>query len=84
MQIARFSQPLATEMLRCHNILRCNIAKFFRSSKPPIAAEETIELYAFMQAAAKSKQQGGTPVNMAEVMQEANQAADKLLGNELK
>jgi predicted dehydrogenase len=60
------------------------IAKFFRSSKPPIAAEETIELYAFMQAAAKSKQQGGTPVNMAEVMQEANQAADKLLGNELK
>ena len=31
------------------------IAKFFRSLKPPIAAEETIELYAFMQAAAKSK-----------------------------
>jgi predicted dehydrogenase len=59
------------------------IAKFFRSSKPPIAAAETIELYAFMQAAAKSKKQGGTPVEMATVMQEANQAADKLLGNEL-
>ena len=60
------------------------IAKFFRSTKPPIAADETIELYAFMQAAAKSKKQGGTPVEMATVMQEANQAADKLLGNELK
>jgi predicted dehydrogenase len=60
------------------------IAKFFRSSKPPIEAAETIELYAFMQAAAKSKKQGGTPVEMATVMQEANQAADKLLGNELK
>ncbi len=60
------------------------IAKFFRSSKPPIAADETIELYAFMQAAAKSKQQGGTPIEMAKVMQEANQAADNLLGDELK
>ena len=60
------------------------IAKFFRSTKPPIAADETIELYAFMQAAAKSKKQGGTPVEMATVMHEANQAADKLLGNELK
>ena len=60
------------------------IAKFFRSSKPPIAPDETIELYAFMQAAAKSKQKGGTPVEMAKVMQEANQAADKLLGDELQ
>ena len=60
------------------------IAKFFRSSKPPIAPEETIELYAFMQAAATSKKQAGTPVAMAKVMQEANQAADKLLGNELR
>lgn len=60
------------------------IAKFFRSSKPPIAPNETIELYAFMQAAAKSKQQGGTPVEMTKVMQEANQAADRLLGDELQ
>jgi predicted dehydrogenase len=60
------------------------IAKFFRSSKSPIAAAETIELYAFMQAAAKSKKQGGTPVEMKKVMQEANLAADKLLGDELK
>ncbi|MDB4664668.1 gfo/Idh/MocA family oxidoreductase, partial [bacterium] len=60
------------------------IATFFRSSKPPIAAAETIELYAFMQAAAKSKNQGGTPVDMKKVIQEANLAADKLLGDELK
>lgn len=60
------------------------IAKFFRSSKPPIAAAETIELYAFMQAAAKSKNNNGTPVQMTNIMQEANLAADKLLGDELK
>ncbi|HBV62955.1 MAG TPA: dehydrogenase [Rhodopirellula sp.] len=60
------------------------IAKFFRTSEPPIAANETIELYAFMQAAAQSKQQGGTPVEIAKVMQEANLAADQLLGDELK
>lgn len=59
------------------------IARFFRSAKPPIAAEETVELYAFMQAALKSKEQGGAPVAMQQVMDEANQAADELLGNEL-
>lgn len=60
------------------------IAKFFRSSKPPIAAKETIELYAFMQAAQKSKNEGGRPVQMTKIMQEAELAADQLLNGELK
>ncbi|WP_238388612.1 Gfo/Idh/MocA family protein [Roseimaritima ulvae] len=47
------------------------IAKFFRSGKPPIDAEETIELYAFMQAADESKRQGGAPVRIADVLQQA-------------
>ena len=37
-----------------------------------------------MQAAAKSKNNNGTPVQMTNIMQEANLAADKLLGDELK
>jgi hypothetical protein len=34
--------------------------------------EETIELFAFMEAADESKRQGGKPVNIAEVMAKAS------------
>ena len=59
------------------------IAKFFRSLKTPIEPAETIELYAFMQAASASKQQGGVPVAIADVMQDAKQQAAKLLEGKL-
>lgn len=55
------------------------IATFFRTGEPPIAVEETIELYAFMQAAAESKARGGQPVALAEVMREASLEAKQLL-----
>ncbi len=35
------------------------ICKFFESGKPPVSAEETLEIYAFMEAADESKRQGG-------------------------
>ena len=38
------------------------IVKFFKTGKPPVAAEETIEIFAFMEAADESKRQGGRPV----------------------
>jgi len=38
------------------------IVKFFQTKKPPLSAEEIIEMYAFMQAADESKNQGGKPV----------------------
>ena len=60
------------------------IAKFFRTAEPPIPPEETVELYAFMQAASKSKQEGGIPVSISDVMAQANKDADQLLGNELQ
>ncbi len=47
------------------------IAKFFRSGKPPVAAEETIEIFAFMEAADESKRRGGAPVKIAEVIAKA-------------
>lgn len=59
------------------------IAKFFRSRKSPIDPFETVELYAFMQAAALSKERGGAPVAMAEVMQQATEDAEKLLEGKL-
>lgn len=57
------------------------IAKFFRTGKTPIDPQETIEIYAFMQAAFESKQRGGQPVRIAEVMAAAEQEADALLGD---
>ena len=35
------------------------IVKFFKTGKPPVSAEETIEMFAFMEAADESKRQGG-------------------------
>jgi predicted dehydrogenase len=51
------------------------ICKFFESGKAPVAAEETLEIYAFMEAADESKRQGGKPVTLASVMERARKSA---------
>lgn len=58
------------------------IAKFFRTREAPIDPQETIELYTFMEAAAESKQRGGTKVMLTEVLKAAELAAAKLLDGE--
>ncbi|HTU24488.1 MAG TPA: Gfo/Idh/MocA family oxidoreductase [Pirellulales bacterium] len=50
------------------------IAKFFRTRKPPVSAETTLEMFAFMEAADESKRQGGKPIALAEVVAAAKQA----------
>ena len=40
------------------------IMEFFKTGKPPITPEETLEIMAFMDAAERSRQQGGTPVKL--------------------
>jgi hypothetical protein len=47
------------------------IARFFRTGQPPVSAEETIEIFAFMEAADESKRQGGKPVTIESVMARA-------------
>jgi predicted dehydrogenase len=47
------------------------IAGFFRDGKPPVSAEETINLVAFMEAAEESKKNDGKDVSIAEVMKKA-------------
>jgi predicted dehydrogenase len=44
------------------------IAKFFKTRKPPVSPEETIELFAFMEAAEESKRQGGALVKLEAVL----------------
>jgi predicted dehydrogenase len=38
------------------------IVKFFQTGKPPVSNDETLEIFAFMDAAQRSKEQGGKPV----------------------
>jgi hypothetical protein len=58
----------------CHEI-----ARFFKTGKSPVAAEETIEIFTFMEAADESKRRGGAPVPMSEVLAKAKaEAAAKL------
>jgi predicted dehydrogenase len=55
------------------------IATFFRTGKPPVSADETIELYAFMEAADESRRQNGAPVAIADVMKKARQQAGQMI-----
>ena len=40
------------------------MVEFFRTGRPPVPNEETLEIFAFMDAAQRSKEQGGTPVRL--------------------
>jgi hypothetical protein len=51
------------------------IGRFFKTRKPPVSAEETIEIFAFMEAADESKRRGGAPVSLAEVLAKAEAEA---------
>lgn len=58
-----------------HEDLCGEIGKFFKTGEPPVGAEETLEIFAFMEAADESKRQGGAPVSLAEVLAKARQEA---------
>jgi hypothetical protein len=51
-------EPLLIEIVKC-----------FKTGQPPIAAQQTLEILAFMQAADESKRQGGRPVPLAEFLE---------------
>jgi predicted dehydrogenase len=48
------------------------VVKFFQTKKPPVEPQETLEIFAFMEAADLSKARNGAPVALKEVMQQAN------------
>ncbi|MDR0575774.1 MAG: Gfo/Idh/MocA family oxidoreductase [Tannerella sp.] len=57
------------------------ILKFFTTKVPPVPAQETLEIFTFMEAASKSKKNGGKTVKLADVYKEAEKKADKIIGN---
>ena len=56
-----------------YDVLLEAILNFFHTGKVPVTAEETIELYAFMEAADESKRRGGAEVTLQEVLDKAKQ-----------
>jgi hypothetical protein len=51
--------------------LVAEIVKFIQSGVAPVSAEETIEMFAFIEAADESKRRGGAPVKLSEVLERA-------------
>jgi len=47
------------------------IGKFFRTGQPPVSVRETLEIFAFMEAADESKRRGGAPVTLESVLSRA-------------
>ena len=45
----------------------------FQTGKVPVDPQETIELFAFMEAADESKRQDGKPVKLADIIAAARQ-----------
>ena len=55
-----------------YKLLVDRIGTFFKTGRPPVSAEETLQIFAFMEAADESKRQGGKPVTIKSVMDKAN------------
>lgn len=58
--------------------LLAEIVTFFKTGIAPVKPEETIELFAFMEAADESKRRGGVPVRLDEVLVKAKAEAAKI------
>ncbi len=52
------------EMKSGYRPLVVEIVKFFQTRQPPVPNEETLEIFAFMDAAQRSKEAGGRPVRL--------------------
>ncbi|WP_291371020.1 Gfo/Idh/MocA family oxidoreductase [Cyclobacterium sp.] len=58
--------------------LLVEIAKFFDSGKAPVSEEETIEIFAFMQAADESKKINGSAVSLQAVLDKGRREAAQI------
>ena len=69
--VFRESKTYGGKAIDGYDVLLFEIVKMFRTGKAPVSAEETIELYAFMEAADESKRRGGAEVTLKEVIDKA-------------
>jgi predicted dehydrogenase len=59
--------------------LLTDIVKFFRTGQPPVTEAETLEIYAFMEAADESKRLGGIEIQIDPLMKQAQANAKATL-----
>jgi hypothetical protein len=62
-------------MVHSYDPMLMAIARFFVTGQPPVPRDETVEIHAFMSAADRSKEEGGRPVIVADVLAEARAEA---------
>lgn len=59
---------VSPELKTGYGALLKEIVAFFQTKTPPVAAADTLEIMAFMEAADESKRRGGAPVAIADVV----------------
>lgn len=62
-----------------YNDLLKEILKFFKTKISPVSAKETLEIFTFMEAASESKRNGGKPIKLADVYNDAEKKANKII-----
>lgn len=67
------------QILSGYDPLLVHIVEYFRTGAVPISPEDTLQVFAFMEAADESKKSGGKPVSIASVMEKARKEAEPLL-----
>jgi hypothetical protein len=61
-----------------YDVLLVEVMKFFTSKVAPVSKEETLEIFAFIEAADMSKKNGGKSVSIQDAMKKGQQEANKL------
>ena len=61
-----------------YNHLLLKIIEFFNTGIVPVTSDQTLEIYAFMDAADVSKNKGGASIEIEDVMQKAGKQAKKI------
>ena len=60
-----------------YNPLLQEVVNYFDTGKLPVRPEETLEIFAFMEAADESKKAGGKPVSIEKIMEKARKKSNK-------
>ncbi len=73
--IFRNGSPVDMGTYEGYKPLLVQILKFFKTGVVPVSPEETLEIYAFLEAATQSKSRNGAPVTIEEVLAAARAEA---------
>ncbi len=72
-KLIRFGQSVIAEQktLGDYTPMLREIVKFFQTKQPPVTIPQTLEIYAFLEAAQESQKKNGASISLREVLQKA-------------